>query len=147
MHLKDDRVLSTFAYIDSSFLWSLHPSLFRQLLICHQSVLFNWYLCFLSNVFAKTAVMISTYVTYTYLGLFSIAVMLVSSRSFVSSRNGTCSQISSVSIFLALCFWSQNTGIPSRGTPWYTASWTLCSPHCVINNLILGWAGNLEIRV
>jgi hypothetical protein len=43
-----------------------------------------------------------------------------------------------------LQFWSPCNGTPSIGTPWYTASWTLCSPHCDINSLILGWAGNAE---
>jgi len=35
-------------------------------------------------------------------------------------------------------------GNPSIDTPRYTACWTLCSAHCVINSLILGWAGNGE---
>jgi hypothetical protein len=49
-----------------------------------------------------------------------------------------------VVIFLALYFWSLKKGIPNTGTPWYTASWKLCSPHCVINNLIFRWAVNGE---
>lgn len=80
----------------------------------------------------------------TYIESVSISVMLVSSFSFVTSWNGRCNPILSVAIFLALYFWSPKKGIPSIGTPWYTASWKLCSPHCVINNLILGWAGKWE---
>jgi len=43
-----------------------------------------------------------------------------------------------------LHFRSPEDGNPSIDTPRYTACWTLCSAHCVINSLILVWAGNGE---
>jgi hypothetical protein len=49
-----------------------------------------------------------------------------------------------MTIFLALYFWSAKNGTPSIGTPWYTASWKLWRPHCVINSLMLGWAGKKQ---
>ena len=73
-----------------------------------------------------------------------MAFILVSNVCFVISLNGRYRPISSMEIFFALYFWSPNKGIPNTGTPWYTASWRLCSPHCVINILMLWWAGNGE---
>jgi len=90
----------------------------------------------------RSGPMASTNLTCTYLESLSILCIVVSSVSFVSSLNDSWSPISSVTIFLALYFWSAKKGMHSIGTPWYTASWKLCRPHCVINSLTLGWAGN-----
>jgi len=49
-----------------------------------------------------------------------------------------------VTVSFALYFRSPEEENPSIDTPRYTACWTLCSAHCVINSLILGWAGNGE---